>query len=75
MGMASLVTGLQTWLDIKNEVIEWTDFLHAGADWGKLKVISLISEWVWSKSVWPVCETLESAEWVYELSGFFACYL
>ena len=26
MGMASLVTGLENWLYLKNELIEWTDF-------------------------------------------------
>ena len=31
MGVPSLI---QNWLDLKNELIEWTDFLHAGADSG-----------------------------------------
>ena len=32
--------------------MEWTDFLHAGANLGKLKVISLIFGWVWSEWAW-----------------------
>ena len=45
MGVASLVTGLENCLYLKNELKEWTDFLHAGADSGKLKVISMIFGW------------------------------
>ena len=44
--------------------IEWTDFLHAGANSGKFKVISLIFEWIWSKMdmvVYLVQEFLKSA--------------
>ena len=44
--------------------MEWTDFLHAGANLGKLKVILLIFEWVWSKmdvAIYLVIKTLKSA--------------
>ena len=48
MGMASLVTDSK--IDyLKNELMEWTDFLHAGVNSGKLKVISIIFRWMWSK--------------------------
>ena len=39
----------QSSMGLKNEWMEWTDFLHAGANSGKLKVISLIFDWVLSK--------------------------
>ena len=39
MGLASLVMALEIWLYLKNELMEGTDFLHAGANLGKLKVI------------------------------------
>ena len=48
MGVASLVTGLLNWLYLKNELMEWTDFLYADANSRKLKVISIIFWWVWS---------------------------
>ena len=35
MVVASLVTGLKNWLYLKNESMEWTDFLHGGANSGK----------------------------------------
>ena len=43
--------------------MEWTDFLRAFANSGKLKVTSLIFEWVWSKMGmdYIVHETLKSA--------------
>ena len=53
--------------------------MHAGANSGNLKIISLISEW--SKmcvAVYLVHEALKSAaywEWKHELSWFFACWL
>ena len=31
MGVVILVTGIWNWLNLKNEVMEWTDILHAGA--------------------------------------------
>ena len=37
MGLASLFTGLWNWLHLKNELMEWTDVLHAGANTGKLR--------------------------------------
>ena len=55
MIVASLVKGLyltlsdSIWLYLKNELIEWTDFLHAGANSGKLKVITQIFGWAWPK--------------------------
>ena len=36
-------------LYLKNELMEWTDFLHAGGNVGKQKVISMIFGWEWSK--------------------------
>ena len=41
--------------------MEWTDFLHAGANLGKQKVISSIFEGAWSKmgvAIYLVHETL-----------------
>ena len=40
--------------NLKNELMEQTDFLHAGANSGKLKVISMIlglkfQQFLWSK--------------------------
>ena len=49
MGVASLITGLQNWLYLKNELIKLTDFLHGGANSGKQKVVSMIFGWAWSK--------------------------
>ena len=49
MGVANLVTGLLNWLYLKNELMEWTNFLHTGANIGKLKVISMIYGWMLSK--------------------------
>ena len=49
MGVASLITGLQNWLYLKNELMKWTDFLHDDANSGKQKVISMIFEWAWSE--------------------------
>ena len=48
--------------------MEWSDFLHAGLNSGKLKVILLISEWVWSKwacrlKVTNVCCILRMRVW------------
>ena len=48
--------------------MEWSDFLHAGLNSGKLKVILLISEWVWSKwacrlKVTNVCCILRMRAW------------
>ena len=50
LDVVSLVTGL--WLYLKNELIKWTDCLHAGANSEKLKVISLFlgecdQKWAW----------------------------
>ena len=73
MGVPSLVTGLWNWLYLKNELMEWTDILHAAANSGKLKVMLMIGN---GRGV--VYETLKSAvlkEWVYEFSWFFACWL
>ena len=33
----------------QNKSIEWTGFLHAGANSEKSKVISMIFGWAWSK--------------------------
>ena len=53
-------------------VLGWTDFLHACANSGKLKVILMIfggysQKWVWPFSLWDpkICCILK---WVYELS-------
>ena len=51
-------------LYLKNEWMEWTDFLHAGANSGKLKAISLIFECLSSEmgmAIYLVHETLKSA--------------
>ena len=34
---------------LKSECMEWTDFLHAGANSGKLKIDLMIFGWVFSK--------------------------
>ena len=34
---------------MKNELMNWTDFLHTGINSGKLKITSIITGWVWSK--------------------------
>ena len=49
MTLVSLVTGLWNWLYLKNELMEWTDILHAGANSEKLKVILIIFGWAWSE--------------------------
>ena len=44
--------------------MEFTEFLHAGANSGKPKVILLLFEWVWSKmgmTIYLVHKTLKSA--------------
>ena len=77
MGVTSLVTGLKNWLYLKKELMEWTNFLHAGANSVKLKS-NLIDFWVdVVKIVYGhlVHGTLKSAEWVHELTWFFACWL
>ena len=35
--VANLITWLQNWLYLKNEQMEWTNVLHAGANLGKIK--------------------------------------
>ena len=45
MYIASLVMGLWNWLYPKSELMEWTGFVHAGANSGKLQVISMILGW------------------------------
>ena len=45
IGVANLVTGLKKWLYFKNKLMAWTDFLHTGANSGKLKVDSVIFGW------------------------------
>ena len=63
------------------KLMEETDFLHAGANSGKPKVISLILGLAWSKMgmvIYLVYENRKPAvslEWVYDLSWFFACWL
>ena len=62
--------------------MERTTFLHAGANSGKLKVILLISEWMWvgkwgvaiyfSSQDPKVCCTLRMSQWI-EL--IFACWV
>ena len=39
--MASLDIGLWNWQRLKNDLMEWTDFLHAGANSGKLNVVRM----------------------------------
>ena len=41
--------GTQNWQYIKIELMEWTDFLHAGANSGMLKAILMILWLMWSK--------------------------
>ena len=41
--------GAINWLDFKNEQMEWTEFLHAGANSGNSKVISIFFGWARSK--------------------------
>ena len=45
MGMANLASGLWNWLYLKNELMELTDFLYAGANSYKLKG----ENWKWWK--------------------------
>ena len=60
MYATSLVIGLWNWLYLKNRQMEWTGFLHAGANSGKLKVISMIFGSGMVKNCWDhlVQETL-----------------
>ena len=44
-----LVVGLLNWLYLKNEPMELTNFFDAGANSRKLKVVSVIFGWAWSK--------------------------
>ena len=68
-----------TKMAVSNWVLGWTDFLHACANSGKLKVILMIfggysQKWVWPFSLWDpkICCILK---WVYELKLNFACWL
>ena len=36
-------------VDLKNELMNWADFLHADTNLWKLKVTLMITGWVWSK--------------------------
>ena len=47
-------------LCLKNELMEWTDFLHTGGNSWKLKVILMIFEWVWSKTDLAIFSTWHS---------------
>ena len=49
MGVATQVTALQNWLNLKSELMEYTDFVHADTSIGKLKVTYAIFGWVWLK--------------------------
>ena len=45
--------------------MEWDDFLHAGANSGKLRVVSVIFRWMWSKSgVWPFSSWVPKIFWM-----------
>ena len=48
MGVVSLVKALWNWLYL-SELKGWTDIVHAGANSGKLKVMSMIFGWAWSE--------------------------
>ena len=55
MGVAGLITAIENWVYLKNELMERIDFLHGGANSGKQKVISKIfdfpgQKWMWSFS-------------------------
>ena len=45
MGVASHVMGLWDWLYLKNEQMEWTDFLHVDSDLQKLKADQKFLGW------------------------------
>ena len=47
--MASLDIGLWNWQRLKNDLMEWTYFLHAGANPGKLNVVPMTFGLAWSK--------------------------
>ena len=49
MGVASLVSALQNEQYLNDELTKYTDFLHAMANSEKLKVMSIIFGWVWSR--------------------------
>ena len=49
MSVANLVSGLKNWLYLKKELIELTDFLHAGTISHKLKDDWKFLGWAWSK--------------------------
>ena len=49
MGVASLVSALQNEQYLNDELTKYTDFLHAMANSEKLKVMSIIFRWVWSR--------------------------
>ena len=83
MAVASLFTGHWNWLYLKNELMEWTDVLHAAANSAKLRKAKsyFIDFWVGmvrNERGRLLHETLKSAvskEWVYELGWFFPCWL
>ena len=47
--MASHVVRLENWLYLKNEQMEWTDFLHVDTDSQKFKTAQKCIGWAWSK--------------------------
>ena len=49
IGVANLVMGPYNWLYLKNKLMEWTDFLDTAGNSGKVKAISMILGWAWSK--------------------------
>ena len=49
MGVASLVSALQNEQYLNDELMKYTDFSHAMANSEKLKVMSIIFGWVWSR--------------------------
>ena len=62
---------------IKNEQMEWTDFLYAGINPEKLKCWS---NYFWvgmvknGLSVYETQKSSVSSEWIYELSWYFNCW-
>ena len=62
---------------IKNEQMEWTDFLYAGTNPEKLKCwfnyfwVGMVKNGL---SVYETQKSAVSSEWIYELSWYFNCW-
>ena len=76
IGVANLVSGLKIWLYLRNEQMEFIDFLQAGTNSSKLKDNWEFLGWVWTKMKFGQSDqrTLEftvSEEWADGVKCFF----